>query len=497
MKSNRRSTCLSFSLTEITSLLLLLVLSLSACDDDSVVTEEPYTTGEAFVSVSPSFQFERQTVRVTKDTIFTAGINIPVKDAECHKSANAFTCSYNDTIEHISCRLMGESKYFSKIPCEIDGAIGSSADYTTLRGDNWMHFIPDATKISDMSIAGTHDSDTFGAMVTEGWSQTQELDLREQFDLGVRLFDIRPSIDLWLGKWFTYDDYSQLYNYHGYIRFDSIRKIFATFLDLLCENPHEAIFVILNYEGDLDDTLWRPKFSTISEREGYEYQLGVESCYLNLAYFIYKASAGNVQIDSTWDFANAFRPGMTMGDCRGKMTFIFRDEISPDVRQCFSGPLSNDVNCPTMKFSDGLNTSIDNPNLTYYVQDKSTLNNEADFCTKDTLAAKTLDYKQAHPEVFIFNYLSGFKDNHKIGMNIPIVAHHMNSFSSYTMKCLAERDVPSNFVLMDFAGVEKQFNNAETYTINGTAACRLLWLRNFYHSSELISKAETNSPIYY
>lgn len=502
IKKEQRQVRWHYALQGIETLLFLLSFTLSACSDDSNSASDPDELIEALVCVSPSVEFEQQTVRVTKDVIYTKNMDIPVKDAVCKKNLSAFVCCYTDTFDHVSCRLVGPSKFFHIIPCATEPTQVIIPDFSTLRGDNWMHFIADTTKISNMSIAGTHDSDTYGAVLSEGWAQTQELNLRQQFNLGVRLFDIRPSIDLWLAKWFTYDDYCQLYNYHGVIRFDKIRTIFDTFQKLMWENPDEAIFVILNYEGSLDSSLSIPfSGSSISERAGYEYQLGVEGSYLAMNQLCQKCfteqSAGDFDPDLMYGYANIFRPGMTMSDCRGKITFIFRDQISPDTRKYFSGSMRAAANCPTMMFSDGENVSPDNSDLKYYVQDKDHLEkNPDDFFKKDSMAVMALRYKQAHPDAYIFNFLSGYYGSHGIDNNVPIVAEYMNAFGTDIMQNLASHcEVPSNFVIMDFAGVEKQYNNANFYDTNGTAACRLLWLRNFYRSDELIEKAKSNTPI--
>lgn len=78
---------------------------------------------------------------------------------------------------------------------------------------NWMSYIPDEKYINQINIPGTHDSGTFnlGSLTNNKitdyllpggiplgqlseYSQTQNLDIREQLDRGIRFFDIRLAL---------------------------------------------------------------------------------------------------------------------------------------------------------------------------------------------------------------------------------------------------------------------------------------------------------------
>jgi len=59
------------------------------------------------------------------------------------------------------------------------------------KGNNWMHYIPDEIKASAISIPGTHDS---GAFKGDPIAHTQEYNIREQLDKGIRFLDIRGRL---------------------------------------------------------------------------------------------------------------------------------------------------------------------------------------------------------------------------------------------------------------------------------------------------------------
>ena len=126
----------------------------------------------------------------------------------------------------------------------------STANSPTEYNVDWMKNIPNETRISQMTIPGTHDSlSLFGICC----ARTQVWSLSEQMRAGLRYFDIRLR---------NIDD--TLRAYHGFIdqrlTFDTILSIALNFLD---EYPSESIImeIISEYET---------KNCTKSMREMYE-----------------------------------------------------------------------------------------------------------------------------------------------------------------------------------------------------------------------------------
>lgn len=78
--------------------------------------------------------------------------------------------------------------------------------------ENWMRYIRDDVLLSELALPGTHDSSTFTVRNSHKY-QTQSLDFKQQFDYGIRVFDIRFKhtvnrlalhhgrrfLDLWFG----------------------------------------------------------------------------------------------------------------------------------------------------------------------------------------------------------------------------------------------------------------------------------------------------------
>jgi hypothetical protein len=102
---------------------------------------------------------------------------------------------------------------------------------------DWMKDIPDETKISEMTIPGTHDScSLFGICCT----RTQTWTLVEQMKAGIRFFDIRLR---------RIND--TLRAYHGFVdQKETFDTILAYAFDFLEKNPTETIMMEVISEYD-------------------------------------------------------------------------------------------------------------------------------------------------------------------------------------------------------------------------------------------------------
>ncbi|MBO4724390.1 MAG: hypothetical protein J5596_03605 [Bacteroidaceae bacterium] len=62
--------------------------------------------------------------------------------------------------------------------------------------ENWMTGLPDTVRVCRVSIPGTHDSGTAGVRFPmRHYARTQTMDLSEQWDAGIRFFDLRPKLE--------------------------------------------------------------------------------------------------------------------------------------------------------------------------------------------------------------------------------------------------------------------------------------------------------------
>ena len=93
---------------------------------------------------------------------------------------------------------------------------------------SWMQSIPDSTKLSQMTIPGTHNSCALHGICC---AQTQSWSLPEQMKAGLRFFDIRLRL---------YNN--TLRAFHEFVdQKDTFDKILSYALDFLEQNPSESI----------------------------------------------------------------------------------------------------------------------------------------------------------------------------------------------------------------------------------------------------------------
>lgn len=165
--------------------------------------------------------------------------------------------------------------------------------------DNWLTPLPDNTYVSDLSIPGTHDSATgegfsgfVGEMLGPGTAQTQDLTISQQWDCGIRAFDLRPTVEN--GTEGTY-----LHIYHGIIKTAiSFDDALLTLRDKLKENPGEFAIVIMRHESDS--------------------RTGIQTQWQSLM-------DKSLTADALDGYIAGFRKGLTIGDIRGKILVMSRD----------------------------------------------------------------------------------------------------------------------------------------------------------------------------
>lgn len=158
----------------------------------------------------------------------------------------------------------------------------------------WMANIPDNTFLSQLSIPGTHDAGTGHGVnnfmvVISGtkYAVTQEKTLTEQWNSGIRAFDLRPAMDN-----------SRLRIYHGVISTNLyMDNALSTLCSLLDSHPTEMCIVFMRHESDGDDnnSNWGAKMKEL----------------------LTSAPAGTHAMNYT--------PNAKLGDVRGKLLILSRD----------------------------------------------------------------------------------------------------------------------------------------------------------------------------
>jgi 1-phosphatidylinositol phosphodiesterase len=114
-----------------------------------------------------------------------------------------------------------------------------------IRHSSWMRDIPDDTPVTTLNIPGTHDSCcTAGPL---GFAKTQNLDLIDQLNAGIRFLDIRLAH--YRDNLFVHHDVVHMRKTYG-----DVLKIFIRFLE---QYPSETILMSVKNEGRFDSVLGR------------------------------------------------------------------------------------------------------------------------------------------------------------------------------------------------------------------------------------------------
>lgn len=158
-----------------------------------------------------------------------------------------------------------------------------SAGAQTAR-DSWMAALSDTMPVCKVSIPGTHDSGTSGVRFPmRHYARTQTMDLTEQWDAGIRFFDLRPRLED-----------GTLRIYHGpadcHLGFREALLIIKRKLE---EHPTEFCVVMTNSAG--------------GGLEGVDMTMDIISTLFDIKMLA------------------QFHANMTVADMRGRVLFIHRD----------------------------------------------------------------------------------------------------------------------------------------------------------------------------
>lgn len=126
----------------------------------------------------------------------------------------------------------------------------SDSSHPSIYNLSWMKNIPDETKLSEMTIPGTHDSCSLYGICC---ARTQTWSLLEQMKAGIRFFDIRLRL---------YNN--TLRAFHAFVdQIDTFDTILISALNFLNQNPSETIIMQIITE-------YKPKNCTKTMPELYE-----------------------------------------------------------------------------------------------------------------------------------------------------------------------------------------------------------------------------------
>lgn len=165
---------------------------------------------------------------------------------------------------------------------------------STARTSSWMACIPQNIFYRMLSIPGSHDAATSSASAL---GKTQNKTIAEQLALGVRAFDLRPS-----GK-----DPENLEIKHASVGTGvTLSAAIETMKTYLENHPSECLFAFIHCE--------EPTIGSVSESE--------KTTWSNSVYNLVKAA-----VDGGYAL-EALTSGTKFSDCRGKIIFIYRDDLT-------------------------------------------------------------------------------------------------------------------------------------------------------------------------
>lgn len=312
------------------------------------------------------------------------------------------------------------------------------------QADNWMSSVENEAYLNQLSIPGTHDSATahgfsgfLGSLAGNSSAKTQSKTISEQWECGVRAFDLRPALTG--GK---------LEIFHGVCQTKlSMAGALSTICTKLDQNPTEFAIILTRHEtdGDSNNSGWAEAMTSLLQQEPYASHI------------------------------IAYRPDLTVSQMRGKVVILSRDRFTSDKvgfvsgwshSSDFSAQQKGTVKCGSstgkvfaQDFYDCTGAGADQTKINAV----KTMNGFASSLCKS--AQKT--------DVWVINHTSGYTKSASSDGNRDMAA----KANTALIADLAAQTVPgpTGIVMMDFAGEDV----SSDYNTNGLALVNAIIARNF------------------
>lgn len=261
--------------------------------------------------------------------------------------------------------------------------LGPSVLKVQADNSSWMASIPDNTFVSQLSIPGSHDAGTGHGVnnvyvVVSGstYAVTQEKTLTQQWNSGIRAFDLRPAVED-----------SNLRIYHGIVSTNLyLDNALSTLCGLLDSNPTETCIVIIRHETEADDnnSNWGTKMKDL------------------------------LSSNPTKSHAVNFDPMAKLGDVRGKLIILSRDtyDTNPVGGFITGWGFSSDFNNQRGGRINGIGT--EGP---LYVQDFYDVSASGASATKAASIQRMLQFsctENTNPNLWVVNQTSGYSKTKSI-----------------------------------------------------------------------------------
>ena len=276
----------------------------------------------------------------------------------------------------------------------------------SLYAENWMKRLPDDAYVANLSIPGSHDTGTgngFPGITTSiygpfgnKYARTQEKSFQDQWELGVRAFDMRPAVK---------DGY--LNDNHGImptnLRFDNALYFLR---DKLRENPSEFAIIHVLHASAGDDNA-----SNYGEK------------LLEL-----------VNRDDLKDFFIDFKPTLTVREMRGKILMLSRDQYADSPVGGFFRNWTGQIDWNAQRNGQIVGASGSVGKL--YMQDFAETYREGDLDRKVEAVRQLLDFSTKHKTstasdiVWVYNFASAYSKIERLYIPL-IVDQEISSSDGY------------------------------------------------------------------
>ena len=321
----------------------------------------------------------------------------------------------------------------------------------SLHAENWMKRLPDDTYVAMLSIPGSHDTGTgngFPGITTsiygpfgDSYARAQDKSFQEQWDMGVRAFDMRPAVNG-----------SYLNDNHGImptkLRFDDALYFLR---DKLTENPSEfAIIHVLHASaGDKNASNYGQMLLELLGR------------------------------DDLKDFLIDFKPTLTVREMRGKMLLISRDAYADKPVGGFFRNWTGQLDWDAQR--NGQIEGAAGGTSSLYMQDFAETYREGDLDRKVSAVRQLLDFSTKHKTnsasdiVWVYNFASAYSKTSRL--YIPFIideeistsdgyrdnASHTNAAIIDYLNDPSNTAGPTGIILADYVGV----NTSNGYNTRG------------------------------
>ena len=270
----------------------------------------------------------------------------------------------------------------------------------------WMERLADDTPLRALSIPGAHDAASSSITAWPSWTRTQEKDIAGLWNCGVRAFDLRPAlVDGELGIF--HDKYS------AHVTLPQVMRALLLALD---RHPGEGAIIIIRHEQEAD-----------GNAPGWKDAMGS-----------YLGSIRSRLVD--------YRPDLTLGELRGKVLVLSRDEYSGGplggyIRNWSSGGELSAQTGASVVDAEGETSPL-------WVQDYYHPEGMDD---KWAAVAGLFDAMESAGDTcpLVINHASGYLGS------LPDYRGNARNINIQATRHILSRRAPAGIVMMDFAGVNR------------------------------------------